>query len=233
MQLDVELVLGFYTKLSAAVDNAFAANLSQDKKRPYEELRTLLDHLRKYHFRDTLDTISSLFRSGEITYDLLYTIYVPGATVVTQCPVTQELRAWRVLSWRPGDEYGKLSCECLQTAVNAGGESYWSRQQSPSSAAPSFTWHRTTFNVDSFVGVQRMVDLDFYPIKFHNSPKTLKDQLIERGRRWARLIGVHHVYYNGTAAYAPLGERISKITVSPLSVVLHGDRTDTETPLTG
>ena len=78
-----------------------------------------------------------------------------------------------------------------------------------------------------------MVDLDFYPIKFHSSPKTLKDQLIERGRRWARLIGVHHVYYNGTAAYAPLGERISKITVSPLSVVLHGDRTDTETPLTG
>ena len=42
MQLDVELVLGFYPKLSAAVDNAFAANLSQDKKRPYEELRTLL-----------------------------------------------------------------------------------------------------------------------------------------------------------------------------------------------
>ena len=233
MQLDVELVLGFYPKLSAAVDNAFAANLSQDKKRPYEELRTLLDHLRKYHFRDTLDTISSLFRSGEITYDLLYTIYVPGATVVTQCPVTQELRAWRVLSWRPGDEYGKLSCECLQTAVNAGGESYWSRQESPSSAAPSFTWHRTTFNVDSFVGVQRMVDLDFYPIKFHNSPKTLKDQLIERGRRWARLIGVHHVNYNGTAAYAPLGERISKITVSPLSVVLPGYRTDAETPPTG
>ena len=50
-----------------------------------------------------------------------------------------------------------------------------------------------------FGGTQKINGLSAYPIPYHPDPEGLKAMLIERGRKWASLNGVHHVHYHGLA----------------------------------
>ena len=45
------------------------------------------------NYRQTLARIASLVSHGEITFDLLYAILVPGTVIVRRCPTTRETRA--------------------------------------------------------------------------------------------------------------------------------------------
>ncbi|EMD36673.1 hypothetical protein CERSUDRAFT_114625 [Gelatoporia subvermispora B] len=58
----------------------------------------LLDYLTREHAR-TLETLSSLLAHGEITFDLLWAIFVPRKTLLyTLCPASGEPRAVRLLN---------------------------------------------------------------------------------------------------------------------------------------
>ncbi|TBU30370.1 P-loop containing nucleoside triphosphate hydrolase protein [Dichomitus squalens] len=51
-----------------------------------------------------------------------------------------------------------------------------------------------------FKGTEKINTLEAYPIQYHSDPEGLKALLLERGRKWASLKGIHHMLYTGTAA---------------------------------
>ncbi len=53
-----------------------------------------------------------------------------------------------------------------------------------------------------FKGTEKINTLEAYPIEYHANPEAMKNLLLERGRKWASFKGIHHVHYEGTAAFA-------------------------------
>ncbi|KAI0634518.1 P-loop containing nucleoside triphosphate hydrolase protein [Trametes polyzona] len=52
-----------------------------------------------------------------------------------------------------------------------------------------------------FKGTAKIDTLDIYPLKYHPEAPTLEAALLARGKKWLELKGVHHMQYDGPAAY--------------------------------
>ncbi len=50
-----------------------------------------------------------------------------------------------------------------------------------------------------FAGARPITSLDAFPLKYHQDMSTVKSTLINRGRRFTALAGVHHCAYSGLA----------------------------------
>ncbi|KAI0649735.1 P-loop containing nucleoside triphosphate hydrolase protein [Trametes meyenii] len=92
LELDPQLMLGFFPEFEA-----YEKELRNKQRSQYEEhvlatLDVLLDYFRT-DYRATLAKIANLTSHGEITFELLYAILVPRSIVVTECPITGETRA--------------------------------------------------------------------------------------------------------------------------------------------
>lgn len=57
-----------------------------------------------------------------------------------------------------------------------------------------------------FKGTVKIESLDAFPIKYHADQERLKEVILERGKKWVSLIGIHHKQFNGIAALR-VGER--------------------------
>ncbi|KAI0672123.1 P-loop containing nucleoside triphosphate hydrolase protein [Trametes maxima] len=54
--------------------------------------------------------------------------------------------------------------------------------------------------IEPFTGTRKIDNLAAYPLRYSSDPEGLRELLLERGRKWASLKGIHHVHYKGTAA---------------------------------
>ena len=57
--------------------------------------------------------------------------------------------------------------------------------------------HTRTLIIREFEGTQKINRLPVFPMKYHPNPTQLRVDLVKRGRKWASLCGVYHVYYRG------------------------------------
>ncbi|TFK89400.1 P-loop containing nucleoside triphosphate hydrolase protein [Polyporus arcularius HHB13444] len=67
------------------------------------------------------------------------------------------------------------------------------------SGGRAFGKHISTIYLRAFGGTQKINRLSVYPLSYHPDPDGLKAALVKRGRKWASLNGVHHIYYRGLA----------------------------------
>ena len=59
---------------------------------------------------------------------------------------------------------------------------------------------QTVVNLRPVSGTVKIDSLDAYPIKFHPDEEKLRETIMNRGKKWVSLIGVHHKEYDGIAA---------------------------------
>ena len=72
------------------------------------------------------------------------------------------------------------------------------KQGAPQRAAQrAFGMSSRSIRLRAFDGTQKINKLSVFPMKYHSNPSHLRADLIKRGRKWASLCGVYHVYYNG------------------------------------
>lgn len=55
--------------------------------------------------------------------------------------------------------------------------------------------------IDIFRGAKRIELLSVYPLEYHPEPDTTRRQLIECGRKYVSLMGIHHRQYDSTVFY--------------------------------
>ena len=159
------------------------------------------------NYKQTLAHIAHLADNHEITFDLLYTILLPDTVIVTHCPITREIRAFRLLYAEEnmemsGRRYWRLRCEYLESVMgdNKRSRTDVGRGNDSQAGQPiEFGMLNDYLQIFEFEGVEKISSLDAYPIEFHQDTAALEALLLKRARKWVSLCGVHHVDYKGTA----------------------------------
>ena len=65
--------------------------------------------------------------------------------------------------------------------------------------------------INFFRGAKRTELLSGFPLQYYPEPDTIRKQLIEYGRKFINLMGIHHRWYKGTAFYIDMeGEMVRR-----------------------
>lgn len=165
--------------------------LTEEEKHALSTVTVLIDWLEQ-DYRTTIATIKNLTAHGEITFALLYAVLVPRSILVAQCAVTGEMRAFRLDSYIrtaiEGVPIYRLSCSSVDLVD----------KQAINDVAIGRV--QTFIDLHAFRGTVKITSLDAYPVQYHPASESLRASLIERGRKWLSLCGVHHKQYSGLAS---------------------------------
>lgn len=157
-------------------------------------------------YRTTLATIDRMKALGEIKFDLLYALLVPRSIFVANCAITGKPRLFKLMSVLRTNVDGKsayqLYCESFDLVDRV------------TQGAAGVGKVQTTILIHSFKGTMKIQDLDVYPLKYHPEPEKLRAALLQRGKKWMGLIGVHHMQYSGIAAVKSQSGKLMKHNVS-------------------
>ena len=145
-----------------------------------QHLELLLNFIDE-EFKDVIEETENLLGQGMMSYEYLWTIFRPGATVYA--PVFGQPRAFELKNYA-------YSCDppglVLTTEyVDFDGEDMGTRN------SQRF--------VPAFAGAQKISDLSAFPIDWHPEQDEVRAELVERGRRWEQLAGMNFRHYRGVA----------------------------------
>ena len=160
------------------------------------ENSTHLDLLVNYirdAYASTKQRLVSLQDSGEITFDLLWTLFKPNELVYGKCYGTDKRRCMRFKSGEvkkddEGDEYFRVEGWYLDFDGKTFGEAV------------------TAAGIWTFQGSQPIHSLRCFPLKYHPNAEEEKRELANRGRKCISLIGTHHRQHKGKAFYMEKGK---------------------------
>ncbi|KAK5943620.1 hypothetical protein PMZ80_004628 [Knufia obscura] len=147
-------------------------------------LKNLLQHVRDIVSPSILPVIERVNKaraSQTIDWDLLKSSCVPGELIYGK--FAREPQAYKIIrfdTWwdREGNEYMKLEVDYFD----------WDGQKTG--------FRRTEFNTKIFGGEVPLNDLRFVPFKFLKKLPEVKEQLIERGKDFEKLLGYHFKHYS-------------------------------------
>ncbi|KAG6838081.1 hypothetical protein C0991_001978, partial [Blastosporella zonata] len=130
----------------------------------------------------------------------MYALLVPRTQFIATCAITGNPRLFRLISYIRTTVDGKhvyqLFCESFDLVDKM-------------SQTASIGKVQTTILLHSFKGTAKIRDLDVFPLKYHPEPEKLHAALLQRGKKWVGLHGVHHMQYNGIAAFKR-GDKVTK-----------------------
>ena len=140
-------------------------------------------------YSETKRTLYPLIESNLITFDLLWTLFKPNTVAYTTTyGNNDEPRAFKIdcaykeCSFQRGTWY-RISGRYLEYDGKA------------------FGMGTLDVDVDSFKGAAKITGLSTYPLRFHRDQTAIRHQLIERGRKFVALQGMHYRYHQGMAFY--------------------------------
>lgn len=154
----------------------------------------------KETYASTHERLIALLEVQEITYDLLWALFKPNTVVYTTCFGTGKPRCVKYNSGEEkttnnGVEYFHLECRYLDFDGKVFGET------------------SVELVIPKFRGTRKVNSLDAFPLKYHSSKNKILAHLIDCGRKFVSLMGVHHRQYRGDAFYVRKGKPI-KIPVN-------------------
>ena len=159
-----------------------------------KHLNLLVDFV-KTTYASTTKRLTALLEGKEITYDLLWSLFKPNTVVYTTCYGTHKPRC---VSYRFGEErtmddgtdYFHLECYCLDFDGKTFGEA------------------TVELGISKFRGTKQIDSLGVFPLEYHPNRSEVQAYLVECGRKFVSLMGVHHRQYRGDAFYIRKGKPV-------------------------
>jgi hypothetical protein len=158
-------------------------------------------------YMPTSQNLLPLLDHGEITYDLLPLLFKPNTLVHTTCFGTKKPRcaiydSAEEKEKRSGEKYFSMACRYLDFDGKTFGTA-------PISLA-----------IPKFRGTKRINTLRAFPLKYHQNEKQVKADIVECGRKFARLTDVRLVHCQGEAFYMDDGDPVrlsvdSRVMIDP------------------
>lgn len=174
-------------------------------KKPRSELEShilttikLLNSTIARDYSNTFSTIRRMTRHGEITYDLLPGILVPRTLFVAKCAVTGLSRLLKLSYFQKTSIGGKAMYQLVFESVDL--------IDRPMSSTVGIGKVQTVIYLPPFKGSVKIESLDAYPLKYHRDEAGLRAAALKRGNKWVGLLGVHHMQYDGVAAFKCAGK---------------------------
>ncbi|KAF5613114.1 TOB3 (member of AAA-ATPase family) [Fusarium subglutinans] len=158
-------------------------NLLKEKKQHLKILIKYLDH----DFESTKESLYPMLKNGLITFELLWALWKPDTLVyATTYGNPSEPRVFKV-------ESAHLHHSVMR------GSYYHVEGKYMEFDGKRFGYGNTSVEIDGFQGAKKIKSLPCYPLQYHHNEQKLRLDLIERGKKFASLSGVHYKSYKGIA----------------------------------
>jgi DNA polymerase III delta prime subunit len=139
-----------------------------------DELGVAFDYIES-DYASTIQSLSSLAKHDEITFDLLWTLFPPNAKIHTK---DNFLRQQQVLKLRKGDY-----------ARRQNGSRYYSMDTVfIAHDGEKLGWTERNLTIDGFDGAKKLCNLSCVPLDQHPEKESIRTQLRQRGQRYLELL---------------------------------------------
>jgi len=153
-----------------------------------KHVKVLLKYLDK-DYAETKKTLYPMLQSGIITFDLLWALFKPNTIAYTSTYGTNdEPRAFKI-------EYAEKEFGFMK------GEWYNIEGRYLEYDGKIWGFGSMEADVSSFKGARKITSLNCYPLKYHKDEAKIRKELIERGKKFVSLQGVHYKSHEGLAYY--------------------------------
>lgn len=174
-----------------------------------EEKRLHLKVLVKYIDKDYEHIKNSLYpmlEHGLITFELLWALWKPGTLAYTTTYGSHdEPRVFKVDTAEKHYHITKGEFYYVDGKVST---RFWFEQVSLLTCPKYFEYDGKQFGygrmmeeIGEFRGAKKITSLSSYPLKYHKNEEQVRKDLIERGKKFASLSGVHYKSHQGMAYY--------------------------------
>ncbi|KAM5447246.1 hypothetical protein MaudCBS49596_006008 [Microsporum audouinii] len=191
--LDPNLLFLYLEETRSYMHELKAQSKTEKKKKNRKRTATKAAHLKilvKYLDKDYAETKNALYPlldNNTITYDLLWALFKPNTIAYTQTYGTpDEPRAFKI-------EYASKESSFMR------GQWYSIEGRYLEYDGKSFGMGTMSAEVDHFKGPRKISSLACYPLKYHRDPEALREQLIERGKKFVALQGMNYRFHKGMA----------------------------------
>ncbi|GKU17646.1 unnamed protein product [Fusarium langsethiae] len=176
----------------------------KDKRKHLKVLIKYLDH----DFESTKESLYPMLESGLITFDLLWALWKPNTLAYTTTyGSTREPRVFKV-------EMAQLHRSIMK------GEFYYVDGKYFEFDGKRFGYGNTSVEMEEFQGVKKITSLTCYPLQYHQNEEKLRRELIERGKKFVSLSGVHYKSYQGIAFLKRKKGQVMKFNIQPSRVMI-------------
>lgn len=194
-------------EIRAYMNKQLQQGKSAKKKKDRKEASTKAQHLKilvKYldkDYAETKKTLHPMLESKTITFDLMWALFKPNSIAYTGTyGDNDQPRAFKI-------EYATKESHFMK------GTWYSIEGRYLEYDGKSFGMGSMVVQVPSFQGARRISTLECFPLQYHKDPVALKSELIERGKKFVSLEGVHHKFHKGMA-YTKRKRQILKININ-------------------
>ena len=165
----------------------------------------LLVNFVKTAYAPTTKRLTALLEDYEITYDLLWALFKPNTVVHTTYLGTGKPRCVNYNSGEErtidnGVEYFYLECRYIDFDSKVFGET------------------SIELTILKFRRTKRINSLNAFPLEHHPNKNEVKVYLVDCGRRFVSLLGVHYRQYRGDAFYMRKGQPV-KVPVNSRIII--------------
>jgi len=139
--------------------------------------------------------------SGTITYSLLWALYKPNTIAFTPTYGNKDdPRCFKVDDcWETEDYFHGKRCNIEGRYLEYDGK--------------VFGFADYFLRIPNFKGHKKITSLPAYPLKYHKNAETLRDELIERGKKFIALQGMNYRFQNGLG-YQKIKHSVAKININ-------------------
>ncbi|RPB19365.1 hypothetical protein L211DRAFT_638185 [Terfezia boudieri ATCC MYA-4762] len=185
LQLEPNLLFNYLPELETYLTEHVASEESSAKT--VSHLKLLIEYIQA-DYGDIQKRLFPMLANAEITFELLWALLLPNSLLFTIDPGSGEDRMikldWVELRETPDrGRFYQLDCHYVEFDGKIFGEA------------------TCTLEIPEFRGVRKIDQLGVYPIQYHTKEETLKQKLIERGKAFCELKGMHYRMYKGIAYF--------------------------------
>lgn len=150
-----------------------------------KHLSLLIDYL-KAEYKSTIEHVHSLLKRREITYDLLPFLFRPNSAVFSICSGTG---APRCLAYNHGEVRVEMD----------GSEHFCVEGRYFDFDGKAIGEAIGNIEIEKFRGSKPIDLLEAFPLRFHPDVESVREELVQCGRTFLSLRGIHHRNYEGDA----------------------------------
>jgi hypothetical protein len=154
--------------------------------------------------RDLITARADYIANKVITYEHLFTIFIPGASIYTSEWNRDCAAKFKQGAYCQNQKYGpcyQITCQ----KINWDGE--------------KFGCENTTKLIPQFAGTMKIGDMPAVPLEFHPDHKKIRAQLIKRGKLFEQYHGYHYKAYRGFAIGKNMCGEDIKVTVDSRIII--------------
>jgi hypothetical protein len=163
----------------------------KDKKKnetKQQHLKVLLKYINK-DYAKVKESLYPMLRNGLITFDLLWALWKPNTLAYTSTYGSQDQP--RVFKVEMAEQHYSIMK----------GNFYYIEGKYFEYDGKQHGFGNMAEELGDFRGARKITSLSCYPLEYHRNEAKLREELIERGKKFVALSGVHYKSHQGMAYY--------------------------------